>query len=108
MDVIHPYRQPMVTATGIFLGFMLNFASGWLPDAFTKNWFKDSVIAIGVLLSFASLFLVLLRILRMKYPGDPARFYRRTLYLLLIGISIPFASMLIIIVRKLILHFIAT
>jgi hypothetical protein len=29
-DKIQAFRQPMVTATGIILGFMLNFAASWV------------------------------------------------------------------------------
>jgi hypothetical protein len=43
MEDLHPYRAP----TGIFLGFMLNFTSSWIKDAFAKNIFKDVVVAIG-------------------------------------------------------------
>ena len=80
MEDLHPYRAPMVTATGIFLGFMLlNFTSGWIKDAFAKNIFKDVVVAIGVTICLASLLTVLFRILRMHYPTEPDKFYRRTL-----------------------------
>ena len=47
-DRISQYRQPMVTATGIFLGFMLNFTSVWIKDAFVKYIFRDIVVAIGI------------------------------------------------------------
>jgi len=100
-DRIHQYRQPMVTATGIFLGFMLNFASGWIKDAFIKYIFRDIVIAIGMLICLFTLVLVLFRMLRMNYPTHPDEFYRRTLRLFLVGISVPFFSFLVVIVHRL-------
>ena len=100
MADIHEYRQPLVTATGIFLGFMLNFTSGWIKDAFTKNIFRDSVTAISTTVSLFLLLLVLIRILRMRYPIEPERFYRKTLVFFFFGISIPFFGFVIIIVDK--------
>jgi hypothetical protein len=100
MADIHDYRQPMVTATGIFLGFMLNFTSGWIKDAFTKNMFRDCVVAICMMVSLSLLLLVLIRILRMKYPTDPERFYRKTLVFFFFGIAIPFLGFIIIIIDR--------
>ena len=102
MDNIHQYRQPLVTATGIFLGFMLNFTSVWIRDAFTKNMFRDIVVAISIVVSLFLLLLVLMRILRMKYPTETERFYRKTLIFFFFGITIPFVAFLIIIVDKLV------
>ena len=102
VDKINQYRQPMVTATGIFLGFMLNFASTWIKDAFAKYMFRDLVIAIGLLVCLLTLLLVLFRMLRMNYPTHPDEFYRKTLRLFLIGVSVPFFSFLIVIVHRLI------
>lgn len=102
IDRISQFRQPMVTATGIFLGFMLNFASTWIKDAFVKYMFRDIVIAVGMLVSLFTLLLVLFRMLRMHYPTHPDEFYRRTLRLFLIGVGVPFFSFLIVIVHRLI------
>src|ERR1044072_4091697 len=101
-DRISQYRQPMVTATGIFLGFMLNFASVWVKDAFTKYVFRDVVIALGMLVCLFTLLLVLFRMLRMNYPTHPDEFYRKTLRLFLVGVSVPFFSFLIVMIHKLI------
>jgi hypothetical protein len=100
MADIHSYRQPMVTATGIFLGFMLNFTSNWIKDAFTKNMFRDCVTAISIMASLFLLLLVLIRILRMKYPTEPEKFYRKTLVFFFFGISIPFLGFLIVIIDR--------
>ena len=100
MDNIHQYRQPMVTATGIFLGFMLNFTSSWMPNAFTKEKTRDVILAIAVTISLASLIVVLVRMLRASYPVEPVKFYRRTLFVFIIGISIPFLAFLCIAIEK--------
>jgi hypothetical protein len=31
-DKIHGFRQPMVTATGIILGFVLDFVANWVKS----------------------------------------------------------------------------
>ena len=36
-DKLKNVRQPLVTATGILLGFTLNIAANWLPKAFTTR-----------------------------------------------------------------------
>jgi len=99
-DRVQPYRQPMVTATGIFLGFMLNFTSSWIKDAFTKNMFRDTVVAISIMISLFLLLLVLIRILRIRYPIEPERFYRKTLVFFFFGISIPFVGFIIVIIDR--------
>ena len=102
MDNIREYRQPLVTATGIFLGFLLNFTSTWIKDAFTKNIFRDVVAAISVAISLSLLLLVLIRILRLRYPTDAEGFYRKTLIFFFFGIVIPFVGFLVVIVDKLV------
>jgi hypothetical protein len=104
MDRIDHFRQPMVTATGIFLGFMLNFATTWIKEAFTRYMFRDTVIAISTIISLFSLLVALFRMLRMNYPVEPEKFYRRTLFLFLVGVTVPFLSLLIIVIDKWIEH----
>jgi hypothetical protein len=80
MENIQNYRQPMVTATGIFLGFMLSFATGWVGNAFTKHMFRDIVVAVSIILSITLLLVVLYRMLNMDYPADKVNvYYRQTL-----------------------------
>ena len=100
MDRIDQYRQPMVTATGIFLGFLLNFSTSWVREAFTRYVFRDTVVAISIIICLFSLLVVLFRMLRMNYPEEPERFYHRTLRLFLIGITVPFFSLLIIVIDR--------
>ena len=100
MDKVQPYRQPMVTATGIFLGFMLNYTSGWSQQTISVTRFRDAIVAIAIISSLSLLLLTLFRILRMTDPADPAKYYRQTLLLFLIGISIPFVAFIIVIAEK--------
>jgi hypothetical protein len=92
----------MVTATGIFLGFMLNLTNEWIKQAQPLQRVRDAVMAIGILCSLSLLLLVLYRILKMSYPEHPEKFYKRTLRYFLIGISIPFLAFLSITLEKII------
>jgi len=103
MEKIQDYRQPIVTATGIFLGFMLNFAVNWLGNAFTKHMFRDVVVAVSVTLSITLLLVVLYRILSMNYPADRINvYYQRTLRLFLIAVAVPFVAWVLIVLKLLI------
>ena len=104
MEKIQQYRQPMVTATGIFLGFMPDFANSWMPVSFTQYKIRDAIIAASTLSSIAVMIIVLYRILQMSAPVDPLTFYKKTLRLFIIGISIPFFSMVVIMLRRLFLY----
>jgi len=100
MENIQNYRQPMVTATGIFLGFMLSFATGWVGNAFTKHMFRDIVVAISIILSITLLLVVLYRMLNMDYPADKVNvYYRQTLRLFIIAVSVPFVAFVLIVIR---------
>ncbi len=91
----------MVTATGIFLGFMLNFANSWLPNAFTKQGFVEVVIGIAVVSSISLLVTVLYRILKPYNDRQTvATYYNKTLSLFITGICIPFGAMVIIMIPK--------
>jgi hypothetical protein len=100
MDKLQPYRQPMVTALGIFLGFMLNYTSQWIRDAFTKNRSRDILVAIGIAICIALLLFVLFRILKMHYPVEPERFYRITLLLFLVAMALPFITFVAIMIDR--------
>jgi len=105
MDKVQPYRQPMVTATGIFMGFMLNFTNDWIRGTSSMQRFRDVVVAISIIASLSLLLITLFRILRMSYPTDPVIFYRRTLLYFLMGISIPFLAFILIIAEKFVVGF---
>lgn len=96
----------MVTATGIFLGFMLEFANGWLPSAFATFSFRDIVISISTITSIALLIIVLFRVLRINYRVESTeQYYKKTLRCFIIAISIPFFSMVLVVIHKLVKNF---
>ena len=95
----------MVTATGIFLGFMLNFTSEWTRQTLSIQKLRDVVLAIGIIVSLALLLLTLFRTLSMSYPPNPYKFYRKTLLFFLIGIFIPFVAFIIVIAEKFVVSF---
>ena len=95
----------MVTATGIFLGFMLNFTSEWTRQTLSIQKLRDVVLAIGIIVSLALLLLTLVRTLSLSYPANPYRFYRKTLLFFLIGIFIPFVAFIIVIAEKFVVSF---
>ena len=105
MPNIQSYRQPVVTATGIFLGFMLNFGSTWVKDAFTKNMFRDIVLGLSILLCISLLLIVLFRILKMDYPVDKVNvYYKITLRLFIIAVSVPFIAFVLVVIRTIIIN----
>ena len=104
MRAIDQYRQPMVTATGIYLGFMLNFTSVWITTAFSKHLVRDLIVAVSTAFCIALLLTVLFRILRMNYPKDVAeQYYSKTLRLFLVAVSIPFLAFIFIMIEKFII-----
>lgn len=91
----------MVTATGIFLGFMLDYTSGWIPHAFSQHWFRDTIVAISITSCTALLMVVLFRMLRMNYPANLVNeYYKKTLIIFLIAIFTPFFAFVIIMIEK--------
>lgn len=95
-DKIQTLRQPLVTATGIILGFLLNFATNFVK---TESGLSDSiayVIGICVLLGVISLILALARILNLQYSRDNAEsYYQKTFYIFIFGVSISFTGVMI-------------
>ena len=97
------FRQPIVTATGLILGFILDFAGSWLTRAFTEQPLKDLIVAVGLIGCITLLLIVLFRILRMDYPRDKVEvYYKKTLHLFVLGISIPFVIIIILVIERII------
>lgn len=95
-DKLQAFRQPLITATGIILGFILNFASTFVKTDSPLTDFTAYLIGICILTGIISLIIVLSRVLKMKYPKDNAeKYYQKTLCLFLFGVSISFAGVLI-------------
>jgi hypothetical protein len=102
-DEFQPFRQPLVTATGILLAFLLNVAGGWAGKAFTTSRMAEYFVAISVCVPIPLYVAVLYRILRMDYPREKFKaYYRRTLFLFLTAIVISYLSMLAIIVESIV------
>jgi Mg/Co/Ni transporter MgtE len=96
-DKIHSYRQPMVTASGIFLAFILNFSSSWVTQSFDTSSLKNMLIGIGLLIGTVLLIIVIYRILNMKYPKDTAeQYYQTTLRLFIVGLSAAFLGVFLV------------
>jgi len=105
MGQIANYRQPMVTATGIFLGFLLSFGANWVPEAFTKHFVRDVIVGTSTTACLTLLMVVLYRMLNMRYPLEKAEaYYQRTLRLFLLAISLPFVSFILIVIHRLLKH----
>ncbi len=90
-DKLRNVRQPIVTATGIILGFTLNIAVNWVPKAFSTPRYLEYLIAISLCIHIPISIVVLYRILNLNYPRDKAdAYYKKTLTLFITGISLYF------------------
>lgn len=97
---IQNYRQPMVTAIGIILGFVLGFTGKWATEPVSETTASDYFVCLGLLLSIVLLILALYRILNNAYPQkEVAVYYKKTLKLFIVGISLAFMGILISIVQ---------
>ncbi len=95
-DKIQAYRQPLVTATGIILGFILNFSSSFVKSGSTISGILDYIIGICILVGIIFLIIVLSRVLQMQYPKEKAeQYYQRTLNFFIFGVSISFIGVMI-------------
>jgi hypothetical protein len=65
---LRAFRQPIVTATGILLDFILHFAASWVKsDTPMPDWMA-CLVGVSVLAGI----ILLIRVLRMDYPKDQA------------------------------------
>lgn len=95
-DKIQSFRQPLVTATGIILGFILNFASTFVKTESELNDLTSYIIGVSILMGIICLIIVLSRVLKMKYPKEKAEeYYQKTLNIFLFGVSISFLGVMI-------------
>lgn len=91
-DQLFNFRQPLVTAAGIILGFVLNFAT-----ELVKRESKNDLIALLIILFTLSgitfLIISLYRILNNDYDrANARRFYRKTLNCFLAGVILSFVG----------------
>ena len=104
-DRITAYRQPMVTVTGILLGFILNVGNSWASKAFSTHRIKEIIVAIGMVVSSILLTLVLYRILNMNYPKHREReYYQQTLTYFIWGVGLAFAALIIVMIESFFLN----
>jgi uncharacterized membrane protein len=104
-DNIQNYRQPMVTAIGIILGFVLGFTGKWATEPVEKTEFSDYLVIIGLFLSIVLLIVALFRILNNKFPNDnAANYYQKTLKLFIVGICLAFSGVIFSIFQTILNH----
>ncbi|WP_324584448.1 hypothetical protein [Agriterribacter sp.] len=102
-DQLFNFRQPLVTAAGIILGFVLNFATG-LVRRDTRNDVIPLLILFFILIGITLLIVSLYRILYNGYDREQAdRFYRRTLNCFMTGVIFSFLGGLLKMVHTLFL-----
>lgn len=87
-DRLQSYRQPMVTGTGIILGFLFNFAGNFVKadSGSSENvaWVVFGLLIVGVM----CLLNVLARALRIDVePDRAAQFYNGTRLLFMVGVG---------------------
>lgn len=90
-DKISTFRGPMVTATGIILGFLLNYMTTWVRGSISVSDKQAYFIGCCVFTGTVCLIFVLFRTLNMcSEKQDILVYYKRTLYLFIFGISVAF------------------
>ncbi|MHA7269518.1 hypothetical protein [Arthrobacter sp. HLT1-20] len=93
---IHYYRQPMVTAIGIVLGFVLAFAGKWATDPATATDTSDYFVGLGMLAGIVLLIIALYRVLNNKHDQDTVDlYYRRTLKMFIGGLICAFSGVVL-------------
>lgn len=89
------YRQPMVTAIGIILGFLIGFLGNWVTEGNFKLASADDRLTFwGCLVGSACLYVALIRMLRIAPATDVQRYYERTLLIFSAGVALAFLSIL--------------
>ncbi len=93
-DPLATFRQPMITAASLVLGFTLGFASQWVASPNPLGPWADYLVGLCILVGTCCLVATVFRILRADYPRDlPMHYYARTLRLFIIGITINFLGL---------------
>src|SRR5712672_1267701 len=100
-DKLRNLRQPLVTVTGILLGFTLSIASNWTTKAFSTNRFAEYLVGLSLWIHIPMSIIVLYRILRVNYPKDKAGiYYQRTLNLFITSITLYFLTIMLIMIES--------
>lgn len=91
-DPLFNFRQPLVTAGGIILGFILSFATS-LVKRNNRSDLVALLILLFILVGICLLIISLYRILNRDYNHENAqRYYRKTLNYFLIGVILSFVG----------------
>ncbi|MET6999475.1 hypothetical protein [Chitinophaga defluvii] len=91
-DPLFNFRQPLVTAGGIILGFVLNFATS-LVKRNNRSDILALLILVFTLIGISLLIISLYRILNREYDRDNAKkYYRKTLNYFLTGVILSFVG----------------
>lgn len=102
-DQLFNYRQPMVTASGIILGFVLNFATG-LVRRDNKSDLIIILILLTTLIGIVCLIVSLFRVLNHNYDREnSAKYYSKTLKFFISGVIFSFSGGLIKMLHTLVL-----
>jgi hypothetical protein len=92
-DPLQSYRQPMVTATGLLLGFTLGFAATWVQTDNPLGTLQAVVVGGCILSGTIAMIATLFRIMDNNYPRDEAdAYYAWTLRLFIFGICVTFVG----------------
>ena len=95
-EPIQNFRQPMVTAIGIILGFVLGFSGKWATEPVSETSMNDVLVGIGLFLSILFLIIAMFRILNSNYPSENIKtYYQKTLLFFIFGLSFAFAGTLL-------------
>lgn len=96
---INNYRNPMVTAIGIILGFVLAYMGKWATEPTIQK--GDLGVAIGFLIGISLLIVALYRILNNRVEKEREEaYYHRTLKIFMLGIICSFIGTLLTIFQE--------
>lgn len=99
---INHYRNPMVTAIGIILGFVLAYLGKWATEPSAHK--SDLVVAVGFFFGIIFLIIALYRILNNRVePDQEEPYYHRTLKLFMLGIICSFVGTIVAIFQQLLI-----
>ena len=86
----------MITATGIILGFLLNFETTWAKSETPLNDAGSFFLFFFLLIGTINLIIVLYRMLKVHQGEERGNnYYARTLLLFIVGICIMFMGVFI-------------
>lgn len=93
---IKDYRQPMVTAIGIMLGFLVGFLGNWVAEPeFRLVDVSDKIAFSGSVAGAVCLIGALFRMLNIAPVEDIVGYYQRTLYLFCAGVTLALSCIFI-------------